>query len=201
MQTILCLTGIDGCGKGTHVSLLLERLQREGIPAFYSKAYSDLEKERFAFLMPRYSDRAVMFLFQAFHAEQHVRAMEALERGEVVIADRWDEAYLAYHGSTRSFLSAEDLRAEFRLLNQLAFQGRKPTRTVMLDVPVDVAEKRTHERGPDYFDKLGSHYHALMRDRYLSLARSESWIVLDGTYPVEDVHEQLWDILVAAISS
>lgn len=193
---LICLTGIDGCGKGTQLSLLTEYLEKQNFPVFVSKAYGDAEKECFSAFINTWSQTAILFLFQALHAEQSLKVRRALAQRRIVIADRWDEAYLAYH-SRYGILSCDPkLRAR---LNEIAFEGISPDVTILLDVPVKVALKRLEARGKDFFDKLPQSYHQAMRDEYLRLAKEKNWHVVDGTRPAIDIHSRITGILEAKL--
>lgn len=185
---LICLTGIDGCGKGTQKELLRAHFQNAGKAVFMSKAYGDAEKECFSAFIEYWTQESILFLFQALHVEQRVKAEKALGRGDIVIADRWDESYLAYH-STHGILSSDPcLRDQ---LNKIAFAGIFPDVTFFLDVSVEQARKRLLSRGMDFFDRLSSDYHSTMRNEYLSIATARKWIIIDGTNPALDIHKEI----------
>jgi dTMP kinase len=133
---LVTITGIDGCGKGTQLQHLAAFLQGQGRSVFVSKAYGDAEKELFALFIERATDEAVMFLFQAMHAEQRAKAARAQERGEIVLADRWDESYEAYHSQYGVLSHDTELRQR---LNEVAFRGWRADTTILLRVPVAMA--------------------------------------------------------------
>ncbi len=185
---IICLTGIDGCGKGTQKELLKAHLENSRKAVFLSKAYGDAEKECFSAFVEYWTQESILFLFQALHAEQRVKAEKALARGAIVIADRWDESYLAYHSTHGILLSNPGLRDQ---LNSIAFGGIIPDVTFFLDVPVERARERMLSRGMDFFDRLSNDYHSTMRNEYLSIATDRKWIIIDGTKSPLEIHREI----------
>lgn len=188
MNKIICFSGIDGCGKGTQKDLLVSYFQKNGKKVFLSKAYGDAEKECFSSFIEYWSQESILFLFQALHVEQRKQALEAIKRNEIVIADRWDDSYLAYHSKFGILATEVGLRNK---LNEIAFQGIKPDITFLLDTPIEIAQERLSIRGADYFDKLPPSYHKIMRDAYLALAKKWKWIVIDGTLPTSEIHSKV----------
>ena len=194
---IICFSGLDGCGKGTQKELLAKRLRRRGRRVFMSKAYGEAEKECFSAFVSQWSQESILFLFQALHAEQRLQAEAALARGEIVIADRWDESYLAYHAAHGILARNPDLR---EALNGIAFSGILPDLAFFLDLPVDAAKQRIESRGSDFFDRLPAVYHRTMRNEYLRIARERGWHILDGARSVEKIHADVMELVSKHIS-
>lgn len=180
------VTGIDGCGKSTQVDLLRGFLESRGRRVFVSKAYGPDEKRLFGPHIPEIGDTALMFLFQAFHAEQQRRASEALARREIVLADRWDEGYEAYH-SLHGPLSED--RALREAINHLAFEGLVPDVTFLLNVAPQTGMVRSQKRGADFFDARDLAYHAKLAASLRKIARERNWMVLDGEASIAHIHE------------
>lgn len=189
---IINITGIDGCGKGTQLGHLADYLRAHEFPVFMSKAYDDAAKELFSPFIERATPAGVLFLFQALHAEQHAKAMKAQERGEIVLADRWDDSYEAYHSQKGVLANKPMLRSQ---LNEIAFQGVQADVTIMLRVSVPVAMERCRIRGADFFDLKGQHYHQSLADRMDQLAAERNWFVLDGELPHGEIHRQVVEIV------
>ena len=184
----ISFAGIDGSGKTTQIQLLEAYFQDQNTQVFVSKAYTSKEKELFGQYMQKIDQRSILFLFQAFHVEQYLKAKDALEKHQVVIADRWDESYLAYH-STYGVLSKEkELRER---INLLAFQGLKPDVCFLMDIDTQTAIHRASQRGQDYFDKLSFTYHSDMVNAYRKLATEHGWVVLDSNKEPKDIHQEV----------
>jgi dTMP kinase len=96
----------------------------------------------------------------------------ALERGAVVITDRYFDSTLAYQG----YGLGADLDG-IRELQRFAVGSTVPDRTFLLDVPVDVIESRSRGREAgrrwDRFEAQGRAFHARLREGYLRLAGLE----------------------------
>ncbi len=185
---IINLTGIDGCGKGTQKVLLSQKFKSEGKRVFLSKAYGDAEKETFSPFIQWWHQTSILFLFQALHTQQRFEALEAEEKGDIVISDRWDDSYHAYHRNFGILADDPELRAE---LNKIAFDGRSPDITFLLDVPLEVAQNRMDVRGRDFFDKHPLSYHKAMLDEYHALAGERGWIIINAEKPVGEIHKDI----------
>lgn len=193
---LINITGIDGCGKSSQIKLLENYIQSKGTRVFVSKAYGKAEKDIFSAYVEILEQEALLFLFQAFHVRQFLKAQEALEKRDVVIADRWDESYIVYH-SRRGILARDPLLRE--KLNKIAFKSVVPDLTFLLNVSVEVAHARTHARGADFFDKKPADYHEMMRKGYLSLAQERQWYVLDSNQNIETLNEEVVSIVEPAL--
>jgi len=189
---LICITGVDGCGKGTQIYLLKEALKRLGHSVSISKAYGDAEKESLAHFFRLWDDLAITMAFQALHRQQYVNAMSALKKGNIVIADRWDESYLAYHTQFGYLATHPVLRKK---LNEMAFEGYLPDLGFLLNVSVEVTEKRMTARGKDFFDEKDTEYHCKMGKAYLKIARERDWYVIDGNRHPDEIHQEIFSIV------
>jgi dTMP kinase len=135
--------------------------------------------------------RSELFLFVAARA-QHVAEVirPALERGEVVICDRFGDSSVAYQGYGRG-LGPDDVR----LANRMAMQGLVPDLTVLLDVPVEMGlGRKAGEDAPDRIGQEGTQFHERVRRGYLAMAAEEAehFLVVDATLPPEKLTERIW---------
>ena len=157
------LDGIDGTGKSTQVRLLAEALRGRGLTVTTCVDPGGTElgaKLREILLHGRQTDmslRTECLLFMASRAELVNRVIApALERGEIVLSDRYLLANVVYQGHAGG-LDPEEIRT----LGEFATAGIQPDLTVILDLPVDVARRRrtgladrVESRGADYFDRV-----------------------------------------------
>ena len=96
----------------------------------------------------------------------------ALEAGKVVIVDRFFDSTLAYQG----YGHGADL-AQLRAVTDFAVGSTRPDKTFLLDLPVEVAERRSASRKPgrqwDRFESEARAFHDRVRAGYLRLATDE----------------------------
>jgi dTMP kinase len=136
----------------------------------------------------RLTQRADALLFMAARAQLVETVIRpALERGAVVISDRYLDSTLAYQGHGGQ-LGVEELLP----VGQFATGGLRPDLTVLFDVPVEVGLARKSDaettRFEAHFDRA---YHERVRAGYLSLAAADPgrWIIVDASAGEADVLE------------
>jgi len=145
----ITIEGTDGSGKSTQAALLVERLQRLGLPAVltHEPGWGAVGEALRRLLLDERSLRldpfAELCLFCADRA-QHVTDLIApeLERGSVVVCDRFSDSTVAYQGYGR--------RLDLALVERMAWEaarGLKPDLTVLLDLPFEEGLKRIDGRG------------------------------------------------------
>jgi dTMP kinase len=176
---LLALEGIDGCGKSTQAralaSALGARLTHEPGATALGAA---LRRLLLAPDSPPISLRAEALLMAADRAE-HIALLvgPALEAGEWVVSDRFSGSTLAYQGYGRGLDTAE-----LRRVIEWATSGLGPDLSILVDVPVDVAQARLAESAPDRLERLGPSFAQLVPDGFLALAADDPahWVVVDG---------------------
>jgi dTMP kinase len=134
---------------------------------------------------------AELFLLEAARA-QHVQEviLPALDRGEVVLCDRYTDSTLAYQGYGRG-LSLDHLRA----VNHIATGGLPSQFTILLDLPPEIGlARKEQERIPDSIGRETLEFHERVRSGYLELARREPKriVVVDASLPKDQVTEASW---------
>lgn len=168
--------GMDGAGKTTQIRLLQEKLERAGARVCVTREPGGAQvAERVrALLLDPALDMAPLteaYLYAAARAE-HVRRVirPALERGEVVLCDRYLDSSLAYQGYGRG-LGAENVR----VLNAAAVAGCLPQRTYLLLLPEARASQRRRQRGeaPDRIESAGAEFLRRVEVGFRALAAQE----------------------------
>jgi len=134
------------------------------------------------------SPHAEALMYAADRAE-HVSSVikPALDRGAVVITDRYVDSSLAYQGAGRSLPVSEIAR-----LNDWATGGRTPDLTVLLDMdPVAGLARRT--RSADRLEAEPAEFHGRVRTGFLALAKADParYLVVDATLPQEEVTREI----------
>jgi dTMP kinase len=181
--------GGEGAGKSTQVRLLTEWLRNRGLTVVVTRepgATAVGSQVRALLLDPdnRVSTRAEALLYAADRADHVERVIRpALERGDVVISDRYIDSSLAYQGAGRD-LALEDLAR----ISRWATDGLVPDLTVLLDVPPSTGLRRVGDH-PDRIEAEPEAFHERVRSGFRELAdrHPRRYLVVDATLPVGDV--------------
>ena len=188
----ITLEGGDGSGKTTQAELLREWLANGGRTVVRTREPGGTEvgvEVREIVLHHRgdITPRAEALLYAADRAH-HVATVvrPALERGDVVIQDRYIDSSVAYQGVGR-VLDPEAIRG----LSDWATEGLRPDLTILLDLDADAARGRLDGARTRY-DRLeaeASDFHGRVRTAYLAIADAEPdrFLVVDASTPVDDI--------------
>ena len=197
-MSLYALSGIDGCGKSLQIRMLENWLSGIGYSVFVSKAYSEAMKVLLSPCWDQLSNpTATMFLFQALHAQQYADVTEALEQGKIVLADRWDESYLAYHENFGELSIDPALRFT---LNRTAFHDHLPDIGFLFVVPPDVARRRRQLRGRmERFEDRSDSYYETIQSAYVRIAQERRWHLIEATDTPESIHERIQEILAPCL--
>ncbi len=164
--------GSEGCGKSTQARLLYRYLRRRGKRVVFLREPGGTaisEKIRQLLLdkkNTRMSAEAEMLLYMAARAQVVAQLIRpALERGTIVLCDRFLDSTLAYQG----YGLGMDLRL-IKCVGRFATQGISPDLTILLDVPLK--EGLAHRaRSQDRIEQRPLKYHERVRRGYFALAR------------------------------
>jgi dTMP kinase len=152
------------------------------------------------------TDRAELFLILADRAEHTARViLPALDRGQIVLCDRYNDATLAYQGYGRGL----DLDALRRMCGYASL-GLRPDLTFFLDVDAATGLSRNERfratagggETADRFESAGLSFHERVRAGYISLAEGEPnrIVVLPPSMSVEEVHREIVENVNALLS-
>ena len=136
------------------------------------------------------SPHAEALMYAADRAEHVASVIQpALDRGAVVISDRYVDSSLAYQGNGRG-LSGSDIAQ----LNNWATGGRMPDLTILLDMPPEAGLGR-RARSADRLEAEPPEFHRRVRAGFLALARADPsrYLVLDATRSVAEVSSEIKD--------
>ncbi|MGK5637848.1 dTMP kinase [Streptomyces sp. URMC 126] len=186
----LVFDGGDGAGKSTQVQAIAEWIRSKGHEVVVTRepGATAIGKRLRAILLDvasaGLSDRAEALLYAADRAE-HVNAVvrPALERGAVVISDRYIDSSVAYQGAGRDLSPTEIAR-----INRWATEGLVPHLTVLLDVSPETARERFTE-APDRLESEPAEFHQRVRKGFLALAAADParYLVVDAGQEPEAV--------------
>ncbi len=196
----IVLEGGEGAGKSTQLALLSDWLEELGLSHRTTREPGGTEVgEEIRRLLLHRGDLPVppeteLFLILAARAA-FVREVvaPALERGEIVVSDRFDLSTLAYQGYGRE-LGVERILP----LNAFATDGVEPDLYVLLDVPVEAGLARTRERGTgeDRIESSGRAFLERVHAGYRELARDDDHVALiDGEGEPEAVQARVRELL------
>ena len=187
----IVLEGPDGAGKSVQARMLADRLRERGEPVTYTREPGGTElgeQVRQIVLDPGPTPRgpiADVMLYNAARA-QHVSEVirPALERGDIVVCDRYATSTMAYQG----YGSGMD-RDVLSTIGTWVTGGLQPDLVVLLDVSVEVGLSRRAAGSVTEltrFEDESRHdqaFHQRVRDGYLVMAAADPdrWAVLDGS--------------------
>ncbi len=188
---LITFEGIDGSGKTTQSRRLFEFLKERGVKVHLFREPGGTEagdKIRELLMSFELDPKTELLLFEASRAELMKVVRPLLERGEVVILDRFTDSTLAYQGYGRGL----DLDL-IRRLNDLVTGGIKPEVTFLLDLEPSVALKRLKEKTRFDDPKLLER----VRDGYREIAKTEPERVLliDASRSEEEVFSDIVSFL------
>lgn len=196
----ITLEGPEGSGKSTQVRLLATALSNQGHRVVVTAEPGGdpvAEEIRNIVLHSKSSivPEAELLLYLAARA-QHVRhiILPALERGDIVISDRYADSSFAYQGYARGI----DLDV-LRELNHFATGGLTPDLTILLDVPVEFGLERQNDK--NRFEAESVEFHNKVRSGFLELAKHEPerWVVVDAVGTIEEIAERVREIVMARL--
>jgi dTMP kinase len=114
----------------------------------------------------------------------YTKIKPALDRGEVVITDRYLDSSVAYQGAGRVLLPAEVAR-----ISRWATESLTPTLTVIMDLPAEIGLSRL--QSTDRLESEPLAFHERVRQEYLNLANTdpERFMIIDASLSIDQIHE------------
>lgn len=197
--------GADGVGKSTQTELLCEYFREKGMSVCLTREPGGTltgEKVRDILLDPEcvMGARTEALLYLAVRAE-HVDKVVApeLEKGHIVISDRFSDSTFVYQGVARG-LDIKELVA----INSFAACAIEPDITFVLDAPVDEISGRIAKRGEaDRIEKEGMAFQKQVREGFLQIAEQypDRIKVLDARKSADEIHKTIRHNIEEKISS
>lgn len=191
----ISLEGIDGSGKTTQLQLLRQRLELEGrsVVVVREPGGSPIAERIREVLLDASNEGlnpvAEALLYGAARAQLVAEVIRpALEKGSIVIADRYLDSTLAYQGYGRG-LDKEFLNQ----LNQMAVSETIPHLTILLDLSPEEGAVRRRGTVPDRLEQEGLAFQERVRQGYLALSfqQPERIKVVNAAQLPEKVHEEI----------
>ena len=190
--------GPEGAGKTTQIRRLSKKLTACGKEPFVTREPGGTpaaDAIRQVVLEPTFTigPLAEFLLYSASRA-QHVDEVirPALQRGELVISDRFAGASVAYQGYGRR------LELSFiKSLNERVTRGVRPDLTLLLDLEPEAGLARVAGRGQkDRLERADLSFHRRVRQGFLEQARADArWVVLDASVDEATLAERVWAVV------
>ena len=188
----ITMEGPDGSGKTTQIALLAKVLTRAGLEVVQTREPGGTplaDRIRALVLDPAHDKmtaRAEALLYMAARTQHTAELIRpAMERGAVVISDRYADSTLVYQGVARG-LPMDSLI----WLNRFATEDLTPDLTLLLDGDTDCLAQRVTSRGnKDRLDNEDAEFHRKVREGFLLLAAQnpERFRVIDADRTVESI--------------
>ena len=190
--------GGDGSGKSTQIQSVRDWFESRGHEVIVTREPGGTELgteiRRLVQNGPEDVDARTEALLYAADRAYHVATViaPALERGAVVLGDRYIDSSLAYQGAARS-LGVDEIAS----LSAWATRGLYPSLTFLLDLPPEVGARRRTD-APDRMERESMDFHERVRHEYLRLADAEPdrIVVIDAVGTVDEVFSEIRGVLV-----
>jgi dTMP kinase len=200
----LSFEGTDGSGKSTQMRLLVEHLRRDGFTVVENQepgaTHIGLQIRRIL-LDPAHQEMAgmtellLMFASRAQATAEIIRP--ALDRGDIVVSDRFTDSTLAYQGEGRGIGFDIVLAA-----HKLALGDLLPDRTICMTLDVETGLSRAHKRNSSSdeqhkearLDRQSLEFHHRVAEGYRKIARlePERFRLVPGDGEPGAVAERVW---------
>jgi dTMP kinase len=204
--------GTEGSGKSTQMRLLVQRLRAEGYAVVENQepGGTAIGREiRRVLLNPRNDEMAPITELLLMFASRAQAASEiiwpALERGLIVVSDRFTDSTLAYQGEARGIGFETVLEA-----HHLALGSLFPDLTICIDLDLEAGLARARHRNlsqagdsaEDRLDLQSLSFHRLVRSGYAKIARSEPerFRLVGGEGSQSQVAERVWTEVLPALA-
>ena len=204
MALFITFEGPEGSGKSTQLKLLEEWLSGRGHDVLATRepgGTSISEAVRSILLDPANTAmRPVteILLFSAARAQIVAQVIRPhMERGGIVLCDRYADSTLAYQGYGRG-LDLDTLRA----ITAFATGGLLPHLTVYLDIAIEDGLRRKSAQEWNRLEDQTLMFHRRVRQGYLEMAAAEQerWLVLDAAQPIAGVQSAIRERLALLVA-
>jgi len=198
----ITIEGGDGSGKTTQIDLLMKYFDQHGFDVLLTREPGGTvisEKLRDIILDKEHMEMADMteaLLYAAARAQHvHEFIIPNINKGKVVICDRFVDSSVVYQGHARE-LGIDNVET----INDYATLGLKPDLTILLDLPADIGlARKKSQKALDRLELAADSFHVKVNEGYKLLAKKhpERILAVDATKSIEDIH----GIIIAAITA
>jgi dTMP kinase len=196
--TFISFEGGEGAGKSTQIRRLAERLKADGADVVLTRepgGSPGAEQIRDLILngdVDRWSpvtETLLMYASRRDHIERVIRP--ALERGAIVLCDRFADSTRAYQGA-----GGEAPIGLIKALEEHVLGGTVPDLTLIFDIPAETGLERALSRGGEArFESKGLAFHKRLGEAFLEIARREPerCVVIEADDAIDAVWADVWD--------
>lgn len=176
---LITFEGIDGCGKTTQINNLTEYLKSRNLQVtVFREPGGTVLSEKIRDLLLHETDemdfRTELLLFSAARSQLVVeKVIPLLNKGELVILDRYYDSTVAYQGFGRNSIQIDHIH----FLNKLATHNTIPDITFYLSISTDIASERTQNSQKDRMEKAGTAFFERVKNGYDLLAENNDRII------------------------
>lgn len=192
--SLIVFEGLDGSGTTTQSGILANYLRERGYSVLeveepggtaLGRAVRDLLLEDQGMNIEPLSE---LLLYEVSRSQLvREKIIPELEKGTVVISDRFAVSSVAYQGYGRGI--PIDV---VKKLNSIALDGIDPDATIFLDIDMEERERRGAGKKPDRIEKEAREFYSRVREGYLEELRSmDNAIVIDGTLEKEEISRRV----------
>ena len=191
--------GIEGCGKSTQARMLKEFLVNEGKSVFLTrepggpKISEEIREILLSVENKEMLPQTEMLLYMASRS-QHTGEwiIPELEKGKIVISDRYYDSTFAYQGAARKINGKL-----IDTIRRYATFGLVPDITFLVDLPEEIGLSRILEKDADRLEQESMEFHKRVRNGFLDLAdkEPERFVVLDGKKDINEIYNDVINVI------
>lgn len=198
--TFISFEGGEGAGKSTQIRKLADRLTALGSDVVLTRepggspggeVIREILLNGAADRWSPVTETLLMYAARRDHIERIIRP--ALDRGAIVLCDRFADSTRAYQGA-----GGEAPASLIAALEEHILGGTRPTLTLIFDLPAELGLARAISRGGEArFESKGLDFHDRLRAGFLEIARREPerCEVIQADAPIDQVAQAVWDVV------
>ena len=193
-ELLYSFEGCDGSGKSTLSKAVYNELKEAQEPVLLLREPDALRKEIMSLIASKNTPKETIFyLFMADRAYNQPLIKSYLNKGYIVLLDRYIDSTYAYQGFGQGI--------SLELIKELNKRFIQPDRTFFLDLPVQESWNRIKDKQKDSFELEGLEYQQTIYAGYKSAAifNSYRFKTLDGTLPLEALVQEVKDTILTDI--
>ena len=188
---LISFEGIDGSGKSTQIQLLKQKIEEQDLTVQVFRepggtAVSEQIRELLLHPDSQINPVAEMLLFSSARSQLvSEKVLPALEKGEIVILDRFYDSTTAYQGYGRETIPLDQID----VINRIASHNRQPDITFYLRLSIEESLNRRKHMQKDRMEQSGSLFFKKVIQGFDELAKNEErFITIDALAEIEEIH-------------